>query len=96
MEKRIAIPVKPIKEVFKWQSKTELKSVTDMDDDHLQKALITSQKSELYYHNKATFFSKATEALLEEGERRSLKLTELDELKQMGDYFRNKRILQVK
>lgn len=93
MDKRVAIPVK---EVFKWQSRTELKPVTEMDDDHLQKALITSQKSELYYHNKATLFSKATDALLKEGERRGLKLVELDEVKKMGNYFKNKRILQVK
>ena len=82
--------------VFQWKSKTETKPVTEMDDDHLQKALITSQKSELHYHNKAQLFSKATEALLEEAERRNIVLTELDELKLMGNYFKNKRILKVK
>lgn len=82
--------------VFQWRSKTETKPVTEMDDDHLQKALITSQKSELHYHNKAQFFSKATEALLEEAERRNIVLTELDELKSMGSYFKNKRVLQKK
>ncbi len=85
-----------IKKVFKWKSKTEIIAVTDMADDHIQKALIVSQKSELYYHNKAQFFSTATEALLEEAERRGLKIVELDELKTMGDYFRNKRVLQIK
>lgn len=90
---RIGIPQN---KEFEWRSKNGTKPVSQMDDDHLQKALITSQKSELYYFNLSNFFSKSSDALLEEAERRGLKLLELDEVKMMGKFFANKRRLKVK
>ena len=91
--KRIGIPQN---KEFEWKSKSGTKKVSEMDDDHLQKALITAQKSELHYFNLSNFFSRASSALLEESQRRGLKVLELDEVKQMGDFFKNKRILKVK
>lgn len=92
-KQRVGIPQN---KEFEWKSKSGTKKVSEMDDDHLQKALITAQKSELHYFNLANFFSKASNSLLEEAQRRGLKVLELDDVKKMGDFFKNKRILQKK
>ncbi len=91
--KRVGIPQN---KEFEWKSKNGTKKVSEMDDDHLQKAFITAQKSELHYFNLSNFFSDAASALKEESQKRGLKVLELDEVKQMGDFFKNKRTLEVK
>jgi len=92
-KQRVGIPQN---KEFEWKSKSGTKKVSEMDDDHLQKALITAQRSELHYFNLSNFFSDASNALLEEAQRRGLKVLELDDVKQLGDFFKNKRILKAK
>jgi hypothetical protein len=79
-----------------WRSKRGNILLKDMDNGHLQKAKLYAQTQELHYHNKMCIFSKLITDLESEAEKRGITLKDLDEVKPMGDFFRNKRTLSGK
>ena len=52
--------------------------ISNLPDDHLQKAFCYAQTRELLYHNKYLIFNELTEQLEEEADGRGLSLSDLD------------------
>ena len=79
-----------------WISKRGNIPLKDMDNNHLQKAKLYAQTQELHYHNKMCIFGRLIDELEKEAELRKIKLKDLDEVKPMGTFFANKRLLKTK
>jgi len=72
-----------------WQiSKNEFKLITELDDDHFQKAFCYAQTKELEFHNKYMLFCSILDTFEEVSKKREIKLKDLD-----TEYHRNKRRL---
>lgn len=76
-----------------WKSRQGSIPMDQLAEEHLRKAYTHCQVKELHHHNFCSKFSLLGEELLQEAERRGITLLELDDLKKMGDYFNNKRVL---
>lgn len=80
----------------KWRSKNGDIPMSEMDKEYLQTAKKFSQERIIYFTNMINTFDKKVEELEEEAERRGIRLLDLDELKPMGTYFANERMLKSK
>lgn len=62
-----------------WQLKgNKFILISNLDDDHLQRAFGFSQSRELLYHNKYTIFNELVEQIEVEAGRRGLPLNDID------------------
>ena len=76
-----------------WQVKKEggFKLISELDDEHLQKAFCYAQTKQLLYFNKHNIFNGLTETLESEAERRGLSLSDID-----TKFHRNERKFKSK
>ncbi len=79
----------------KWRTRDgRVIDVSEMESDHLQRALWTVQRRELDKYHEMMKFVKLREALEDEAEERGIKLLDLDQgerAKDCGIFFKAKR-----